>query len=187
MIQRKTYCLGSIDIPFKLHVRDPRKCKYGKSESYWSNKELGFVYDRAATCTETFMHRVGKFPPAKDLIGLMSRNKESPAFVKPARGRDRYNGNATKWTDLDTITFHDTQHAHLLNMLARVDASYLHAKHDPTRSHYIEDKRPIAYKTSASFSAATGEGTVKLHLYVREEVRSDEERSDSKTLYRRPT
>ena len=40
MANRQIYCLGSIDVKFKLHARDPRKCTFAKSESYWSNKEV---------------------------------------------------------------------------------------------------------------------------------------------------
>ena len=78
-----------------------------------------------------------------------------------------------KFTELDCIVFKDPQQVQLLSLLSEIDKNFIKSNHVKTGNSYtsaLEDKRPFAYKTSASVSGATGEGTVKLHLFARSDL-----------------
>ena len=134
---------------------------YSLTHPFFLVSQLGFVYDKVSTTIETFKHRIGAFPSAAALVAMISKDGKVPP-ISPARN-DR--GGMQNFAELDAIVFEDDNHAKLFDILADNDKKLVRRNPDGA----LEDTRPIAYKTSASISGTTGEGTVKLSLYVRSE------------------
>jgi hypothetical protein len=120
-------CLGTKDIPFRLHAHDPRQMKEFRTrweESSQRNNDNWAPYSKQQMQHDLFHHRVTQHPNVGELVNLMSPFAENDI---PKDGQVKKVG-ATRWgtmsaVECDALLLDDPKHVLLLQKLAAMAAS----------------------------------------------------------------